>query len=105
MTKFKFSGDLGLLINKAEHGSPADIDFIMANLTINSSLPMTRYIDFALGLVNNNLGINRIEFYLFNGTQIQRNYSSLFFNRKGDWEIVKKAYNMGLIDEIQAFAR
>ena len=105
MTKYEFSGDLGLLIEKAESGFPVDIDFIMDNLTIDSTLPMTRYIDFALGLVSNKLGINQVEYYLFNGSQIQRNYSSLFFNRRGDWEIVKKAFNLGLIDEVQAFAR
>lgn len=66
---------------------------------------MTRYVDFAISLVENKSGIKRLEYYLFNGTQIQRNYASLFFNRRGDWEIVKKAYEKGLIDEIQAFAR
>jgi len=105
MTKYKFTGDLGVLILKAESGYPVDIDFIMDNLSNKSTLPMTRYVDFALGLVNNRHGIARIEYYLFNGTQIQRNYSSLFFNRRGDWEIVKKAFQSGLIDEIQAFAR
>jgi hypothetical protein len=66
---------------------------------------MTRYVDFSLGLVTNEMGIARIKHYLFNGSKIQRNYSSLFFNRRGDWEIVKKAFQLGLIDEIQAFAR
>ena len=105
MTKNKFNGFLGILIAKAESGYPVDIDFIMSNLTIESTLPMTRYVDFALSRVNNENGISHIEYYLFNGTQIQRNYASLFFNRRGDWEIVKKAFRQGLIDEIQAFAR
>jgi hypothetical protein len=105
MTKYKFTGILGELILKAESGYPVDIDYIMDNLSIGSTLPMTRYVDFALSLVNNEKGIIRIEYYLFNGTQIQRNYSSLFFNRRGEWEIVKKAFQLGLIDEIQAFAR
>jgi hypothetical protein len=105
MTKNKFTGFLGNLIKMAESGNPVDIDFIMSNLTNESSLPMTRYVDFALTQVNNEPGIRQIEYYLFNGTQIQRNYASLFFNRRGDWEIVKKAFKKGLIDEIQAFAR
>jgi hypothetical protein len=105
MTQNKFSGQLYDLIIKAENGDPKDVDFIMKNLNSESTFAMTRYVDFSLGLVTYEMGIARIEHYLFNGSQIQRNYSSLFFNRRGDWEIVKKAFQLGLIDEIQAFAR
>lgn len=105
MVHYKFSGQLYDLIIKAENGGPIDIDFIMHILTSESTFAMTRYVDFALGLVTNEAGISRIEHYLFNGSQIQRNYASLFFNRRGDWEIVKKAFQSGLIDETQAFAR
>ena len=105
MTKYKFSGQLYDLISRAEIGDPIDIDFIMMNLTSDSTFAMTRYVDFVLGLVINEAGIARIEHYLFNGSQIQRNYASLFFNRRGDWEIVKMAFHQGLIDETQAFAR
>ena len=105
MTQYKFSGQLYDLIIKAEKGFPDDIDFIMQNLNSESTFAMTRYVDFSLGLVTNEMGIERIEYYLFNGSQIQRNYASLFFNRRGDWEIVKKAFLSGLIDETQAFAR
>lgn len=105
MTKYKFTGQLYDLITSAESGAPADVDFIMQNLTNESTFAMTRYVDFALGLVTDKDGVDRIEYYLFNGSQIQRNYASLFFNRRGDWEIVKRAFHQGLIDEIQAFAR
>jgi hypothetical protein len=105
MSKYEFSGQLYDMIIKAESGDPNDIDFIMHNLSRESTLAMTRYVDFSLGLVTNEAGISRIEYYLFNGSQIQRNYASLFFNRKGDWELVKKAFQQGLIDETQAFAR
>jgi hypothetical protein len=105
MTRYKFSGQLYDLISRAENGDQIDIDFIMQNLNANSTFAVTRYVDFALGLVTNEAGIARIEHYLFNGSQIQRNYASLFFNRRGDWEIVKRAFHQGLIDEIQAFAR
>ena len=105
MKNYKFSGLLYDLISRAENGDPYDIDFVMQNLTPDSTFAMTRYVDFALSLVTNEYGIARIEHYLFNGSQIQRNYASLYFNRRGDWEIVKKAFHLGLIDEIQAFAR
>jgi hypothetical protein len=105
MSKFKFNGELQVLIEKAIVGNSSDIDYIMGALSSESTFSMTRYVDFALGLVENGNGKERIRHYLFNGTQIQRNYASLYFNRRGDWEIVKEAFNKGLIDEIQAYAR
>jgi hypothetical protein len=103
--KFQFSGELKVLIDKAEKGSSEDIDLIMEKLTVDSTLAMTRYVDFALSIVENTEGIKQIEHYLFNGSLIQRNYASLFLNRLGKWEPVKRAYEQGLIDEIQAYSR
>ena len=94
-----------MLIDRALEGDKSDIDFIMEKLTIHSSLATTRYIDFALSLLTNKNGIEQLRFYLFNGTLIQRNYASLYFNRSGDWKCVKEAYEQGLIDEIQAYSR
>lgn len=105
MTSFKFTGKLGELIERAEQGDFEDVDYIMSHLTGNPTLAMTRYVDYTLGLVVNPKGVLRIEYYLFNGTLIQRNYSSLFFNRRLDFDIVKRAYKEGRIDEIQAYAR
>ena len=105
MESYKFTGKLRELIERAEQGNENDVDYIMSHLTNNSSLAMTRYADYALGLVENQKGISRIEYYLFNGTLIQRNYSSLFFNRRLDYDIVKRAYKEGRIDAIQAYAR
>lgn len=103
--KFEFTGQLQQLINKAQNGSSADVDYIMEKLTAESSFAMTRYVDFALSLVDNKEGIERIKFYLFNGTLIQRNYASLFFNRLGDCETVQEAFDKGFIDKIQAWTR
>lgn len=105
MARYKFTGQLGDLIERAESGNDNDVDYIMSHLDNNSTLAMTRYVDYALGQVKNESGIRRIEFYLFNGTLIQRNYSSLFFNRRLDYDIIKRAFSAGLIDKIQAFAR
>lgn len=105
MTNFKFTGELGELIARAENGSAADVDFIMNHLTSHSTFAMTRFVDFALSRVESTPGIERIAWYLFNGTLIQRNYASLYLNRVGEWEPVKQAYNQGLIDEIQAYSR
>jgi hypothetical protein len=105
MTRYKFTGKLQELIERAENGNSEDVDFIMNHLTIDSTFAMTRYVDFALSLVENENGISQIKYYLFNGSLIQRNYCSLFFNRRCDWDIVDQAYKQGLIDEIQAFSR
>jgi len=105
MKQLKFNGILQELITKAINGNIQDVDFIMKHLSPQSSLAMTRYVDYALSLVENKQAINRVKHYLFNGTLIQRNYCSLYFNRRGDRKIVSLAYQQGLIDEIQAFAR
>lgn len=101
----KFSGKVKELVERATRGTAEDIDYILGHLTPEVTLSTTRFVDYALSLVESEQGVARIEHYLFNGTQIQRNYCSLFFNRRGDWPIVKQAYERGLIDEIQAYAR
>jgi len=105
MSTHKFKGKLRKLIQKAIQGKREDIDYIFNHLNDQSTFKMTRYVDYALSLVGSDEGISRIEYYLFNGTLIQRNYSSLYLNRNGYWKIVKEAYEKGLIDEIQAYAR
>ena len=103
--KYIFTGKLKELTERASSGSAEDVSYIINHLTPDVTLAMTKFVDYSLGLVENEDGIRQIEFYLHQGTQIQRNYCSLFFNRRGDWAIVKKAYQEGAIDEIQAFAR
>lgn len=105
MKKHVFSGQLGQLINKAQRGTTEDTESILKQLTPQSSLTTTRNIDYALSLIETDEGVQIIKNYLFNGSLIQRNYCSLFFNRRGDWQFVKQAYDMGLIDEVQAYAR
>jgi hypothetical protein len=105
MTKNCFTGQLKDLIDKAEIGSSDDVDYIFSKLSNESSLAVTKYVDFALSLVTNSDGFERIIYYLFNGTLMQRNYASLYLNRLGEWKYVKEAYVKGLIDETQAFAR
>ena len=103
MTKTIFTGKLKEFIEKAHSGNKDDVDYIFNHLTHDATFAMTRYVDYALSLVKNEDGIMRIEYYLFNGTHIQRNYCSLFFNRRYDYAIVDKAFEQGLLDEIQAF--
>lgn len=86
-------------------GKQEDIDHVMEFLDETADIPVTRVVDYYLGTVNTIEGMKRIEYYLFNGTQIQRNYATLFFARINEWRIVNKAYKMGLIDYIQAFSK
>ena len=93
------------LIDRARRGTTEDVDVLLSHLTPDATLATTKFVDYALSHVENATGIERIAHYLFHGTQMQRNYSSLFFNRRGDWRLVRKAYEQGAIDEIQAYAR
>ncbi|MFZ7120671.1 MAG: hypothetical protein ACOWWH_06950 [Eubacteriaceae bacterium] len=96
---------LNYYITLAVNGSANDIDIIMKDINREMTIENSKFIDFALGHVETDEGIDRISHYLFNGTQIQRNYCTLYFNRRNDWDIVSKAYKMGLIDVIQAYSR
>ncbi len=89
----------------AQSGAPADIDAIMSDINMEMSIASSKLIDYSLSFVESEPGLERMAHYLFHGTQIQRNYSTLFFNRRGDWPLVKAAFDAGLIDSIQAFSR
>lgn len=97
--------NLDYYIGLANSGTTQSIDNIMHDLNKDMSIAISKIIDYSLSLVCSYEGIKRLEFYLFNGTQIQRNYCALFFNRRGDWPLVKLAYEKGLIDYRQAFSR
>ncbi len=86
-------------------GSPEDIDAVMRYLDDEADLPTTKVVDYYLGTVNGIEGMRRIEWYLFNGAQIQRNYATLYFARMDDWKLVNKAFRMGLIDYRQAYSK
>ena len=86
-------------------GRPEDIDQVMSYLNETVDIPMTKVIDYYLGTISSITGMKQIEYYLFNGSQIQRNFAALFFVRINDWKLVNKAYKLGLIDYIQAYSK
>ncbi len=90
--------------SKAYRGFSSDIDSIMTELD-NGDLPISRAVDFYLGFVVNQEGVKRLSNYLFSGTQIQRNYCALYFERRDDWDLINRAYKKGCIDFIQAYSR
>ncbi len=91
--------------NLAIEGTKESVKKIMENINLEMGMIESKIIDYALGLINNAEGINTLEKYLFEGTQIQRNYCTLYFNRKEEFKLVRLAYDQGLIDERQAFSR
>ncbi|HOO34040.1 MAG TPA: hypothetical protein PK466_12815 [Thermotogota bacterium] len=92
-------------VELAREGTRTSIGKIMNHLNENMTLLESRFIDFALGHVESDEGLKTMEYYLFHGTQIQRNYCTLFFNRRDEFHLVKKACDEGLIDELQAYSR
>ena len=89
----------------AKEGTKEAIDEVMKHLNMNMTIAESKFIDFALGHVGSDEGIEVMEYYLFHGTQIQRNYCTLYFARRGEYPIVREAYDRGLIDATQAFSR
>ena len=92
-------------IRLAKEGTGASIGEIMKHLNKSMTLAESKFIDFALGHVDGDEGMKIMEDYLFYGTQIQRNYCALYFGRRGEYLIIRKAYDEGLIDAKQAFSR
>jgi hypothetical protein len=93
------------IVEKCRRGSTKDIEEVVSMLTNKVDLTTRKNIDFYLAQVTNPEGIARMERYLFHGSQIQRNYVTLFFARRDDWELIHRAYKLGLIDYRQAYSR
>ncbi|MGV0104733.1 HEAT repeat domain-containing protein [Nostoc sp. DSM 114160] len=89
----------------ARAGGVSDIDTLMENLENDRTSATCKLVDFTLSLVDTPQGQDRIRHYLFNGTQIQRNYAALYFKRRGAKKILKEAVNQGCIDKLQAFSK
>ncbi|MBD2458030.1 hypothetical protein H6G80_28690 [Nostoc sp. FACHB-87] len=89
----------------ARAGGVSDIDTLMDNLEHDRNSATCKLIDFTLGLVDTHEGKDRIRHYLFNGTQIQRNYAALYFKRRGITDILREAVSRGCIDRVQAFSK
>ena len=92
-------------IRLAKEGTRASIDEIMSRLDPDIPIAESKFIDFALSNVESEEGVQVMEHYLFHGTQIQRNYCALYFGRLGEYPLLRKAYEEGLIDAVQAFSR
>ena len=105
LPEFETRHSLTYYMEHARLGTTASVNLIMGNLNRNMTLAESKFIDFALGQVESEEGLAAMNHYLFHGTQLQRNYCTLFFSRRGDHLLVKEAFDLGLIDDKQAFSR
>lgn len=92
-------------INMALEGSKDSVTRILNALNADLTIEKSKFIDYALSHVSSEEGIQTLEYHLFYGTQIQRNYCALYFGRKGEYPLIREAYDQGLIDVKQAFSR
>lgn len=93
------------LKQRAQSGRTTDVNYLMNNLDANETFTGYKLIDFALGLVSTDEGRDRIEHFLFNGSQVQRNYAALYFCRRGEWKVLDEAIQRGCVDSIQAYSK
>jgi len=105
LPEFETKHTLTYYMEHAQRGTRASVDHIMRQLNRNMTLAESKFIDFALGQVETEEGLAVMRNYFFHGTQLQRNYCALFFSRRGDDLLVKEVYDLGLIDDKQAFSR
>ncbi len=96
---------LARFIALAQEGTRASVDALMSNLRPEISIAESKFIDFALSQIATAEGAEAMEHHLFFGTQIQRNYCARYFARLGQYPLLRKAYEEGLIDAVQAFSR
>jgi hypothetical protein len=92
-------------VNLGQGGRREDVDTLMTVLSTRDDFATTRLVDFALGLVRTQEGTERVRHYLFNGSQIQRNYAALHFKRRGWVDLLEQAVALGSIDREQAFSK
>ena len=105
LQEYQKSSRYDVFVAMGRTGGTSDVDTLMESLQNEQNTATTKLVDYTLGLVNTNDGKDRIRHYLFNGTQIQRNYAALYFKRKGAKDILIEAVQQGCIDRVQAFSK
>jgi len=93
------------IARRANNGNSSDVDYFMSYLAKESNLETIKLVDFAISQIRSVQGIERIKYYLFNGTQIQRNYAALYFKRHKKNEVLIEALAKKRIDQELVFSR
>jgi pimeloyl-ACP methyl ester carboxylesterase len=89
----------------ADSAAAGDVDTLMQILDDAETIRLCKMADYALSKVDSEEGVGRIEYYLFHGSQKQRNYACLHFTRRLEYGPVFKALKAGLVDELQAYSK
>ncbi|MEH2272730.1 MAG: hypothetical protein V7K68_30630 [Nostoc sp.] len=105
LQEYQKSSRYDVFVAMGRAGGVSNVDTLMESLENEQNTAITKLVDYTLGLVNTSEGKDRIRHYLFNGTQIQRNYAALYFKRKGAKDILIEAVQQGCIDRVQAFSK
>ena len=98
-------GRFGHFVALGAQGCAADVDFLMDRLATCDDIATTRLVDYALSLVETGEGVDRLQHFLFNGTQRQRNYAALYFKRLDEYGILAEALAQGKVDSLQVYGR
>ncbi len=93
------------LVKLGASGRQQDVDRLMKALEANDDLATISLVDLALGLVDKREGLQRVRDYLFQGSQIQRDYAALYFKRRGITHLLDQAAALGRIDREQASSK
>ena len=99
------TGRYDLFVGWGRAGTRQDVDRLMEALVSRDDLATSKLVDFALGLVRTREGMVRVEDYLFRGNQVQRNFATLYFKRRGLVELIDEAVQRGLVDREQAYSK
>lgn len=105
MSSPKGPGRFDEFVSMGQSGKTSDVDYLMSTLEEQYDIANFKLVDYALGLVRTKIGTDRIKYYLFSGTKIQRNYAALYFKRAGEKGILIEAMNLGCIDRVQALSK
>ena len=101
MSKNRINGRFDQFVSIGATGTAASVDFLMNALATQDDIATTRLVDYALSLVETNEGAARLQYYLFNGTQRQRNYAALYFKRLDEYGLLMEALAQGKVDSLQ----
>lgn len=101
MSKNQINGRFDQFVSIGATGTAAAVDFLMNALATQDDIATTRLVDYALSLVETNEGAAGLQYYLFNGTQRQRNYAALYFKRLDEYGLLMEALAQGKVDSLQ----
>lgn len=89
------------VVSLGQRGSESDVDALMSLLASEDDIATRKLVDYGLGGVATVDGAARLQHYLFEGSQEQRNVAALYFRRRGNTDLLERAVIRGKIDRAQ----